>query len=108
LKYKKDFTIRKMFVGTIKIELLIPGCKSLKDKRNIINSIKNRIKTKYNVSIVEVDFYEKWQRAAIGVSFVNGEAKSTEILCQKILDLFFDNNDFIVLNNKNSIISIED
>lgn len=97
-----------MFVGTIKIELLIPGCQSLKDKRNIINSIKNRIKTKYNVSIVEVDFYEKWQRATIGISFVNGEAKEIEILCQKIIDLFFENSDFVVLNNKNSIIPIED
>ena len=97
-----------MFVGTIRVELLIPGCKSLKEKRRVVSSIKNKIKTRYNVSIAEVDFQDKWQRTAIGVSFVNNRQKDTEILCQKILEFFFENGDFVVLNNKNSIISMKE
>jgi len=97
-----------MFVGTIKIELFIPGCKSLKDKRRIINSIKDKVRAKYNVSIAEVGFQEKWQRTTIGVSIVNNKENDVSIMCQKILELFFDNDDFIVLENKNSIFSIKE
>lgn len=97
-----------MFVGTIKLELLIPGCTSLKEKRKVINSIRDKVKVKYNVSIAEIDYHEKWQRATIGISFVNHKEKNIEILSQKILEMFFDDGNLVILNNKSSIISLKE
>ena len=64
-----------MIVGILSIELHIPGAGSLKEKRAVINSLKTKVGNKFNVSIAEVDYHDKWQRAAIGVSVV-GESKS--------------------------------
>ncbi|MFA4986619.1 MAG: DUF503 domain-containing protein [Candidatus Brocadiia bacterium] len=62
-----------MFVGVLRIECIIPISASLKDKRQAIRSLKDKLAWKFNVSVAEVGFQEKWQRAAIGVAVVSGE-----------------------------------
>ena len=47
-----------MLVGTLEVELYLPGTSSLKEKRFILKSIKTKIRNSYNVSIAEVDFQE--------------------------------------------------
>jgi len=49
------------------VDLIIPSCNSLKEKRVVIKSIKDKIQQKFNVSIAEVDFQDKWQRARLGI-----------------------------------------
>ncbi len=49
------------------LDLIIPSCNSLKEKRIVIKSIKDKIQHKFNVSIAEVDFQDKWQRARLGI-----------------------------------------
>ncbi|MFC1555598.1 DUF503 domain-containing protein [candidate division KSB1 bacterium] len=63
-----------MIVGIVSIELHIPAAGSLKEKRAVINSLKTKVGNKFNVSIAEVDYLEKWQRAALGICVV-GESK---------------------------------
>ncbi len=60
-----------MIVGIVYVELFIPQAGSLKEKRSVIKSLKSRIQNKFNVSISEVDFLDKWQRAAFGISIVS-------------------------------------
>ena len=55
-----------MVVGHLSIEFHIPGSQSLKDKRMVLRSVKDRIK-KFNVSVAEIDHHDLWQRAALGV-----------------------------------------
>lgn len=59
-----------MVVGLLVLDLHMPHARSLKDKRQIIRSILDRIKGKYNVSAAEVDHHDLWQRATLGVSYV--------------------------------------
>jgi uncharacterized protein YlxP (DUF503 family) len=95
-----------MFVGTLKVEVIIPGSKSLKDKRKVIQSLQNKIKAKFNVSIAEIDHQDKWQRAVIGLCFVNSAKKEIENISQKIREIFTENGDILVLNELNEIFYI--
>lgn len=55
-----------MVVGLLSVELHIPHARSLKDKRMVLRSIKDRLK-KFNVAVAEVEHQDVWQRAGLGV-----------------------------------------
>ena len=63
----------QLIVGLLTIDLFIPSSASLKDKRLVIKSIKDKVRHKFNVSIAEVDFQDKWQRARLGVVQVGND-----------------------------------
>lgn len=74
-----------MIVGTAWIELYIPGANSLKGKRQIIKSIKERVRNRFNVSIAEVGEQDLWQRATLGLACVaNDKAQANRILSKVI------------------------
>lgn len=64
-----------MLVGLLTLELHLPEADSLKSKRLILRSLKDRIKNKFNVSIAEVDGNDLWQRSVLGVACVANEAR---------------------------------
>ena len=55
-----------MVVALLSVELFIPHAQSLKDKRMVLRSIKDRLK-KFNVAVAEVEHQETWQRAGLGI-----------------------------------------
>ena len=64
-----------MVVGVLKVELFMDGNRSLKEKRQILRKVIQRVKSKFNnVSISEVGSLDLWQKATVGVSFVSNEA----------------------------------
>jgi uncharacterized protein len=70
-----------MFVGALRIELYMPQCRTLKDKRQIVKSIIDRTGNRFNVSIAEVDHQELWQRSSLGIASVsNSEYAVREML----------------------------
>ncbi len=74
-----------MIIGTAQIELHIPGVNSLKGKRQIIKSIKERVRNRFNVSIAEVEKQDLWQRATLGLTCVaNDKAQANRILSKII------------------------
>jgi hypothetical protein len=76
-----------LVVGSVLVELHIPQSTSLKAKRSVINRIKQRIASRFNVSVAEVDYQDLWQRAAIGVAVVGGEKALVESSLTKIVNL---------------------
>ncbi len=56
-----------MVVGILQIDLLLRGNNSLKRKRQILRSIKDRTRRQFNISIAEVDHNDLWQRATLGI-----------------------------------------
>ena len=74
------------FVGLLKIDIQIPECRSLKAKRKIVQSIKTRLRQRFNVSVAEVDFQDKWQRCRIGVSVVSNEGRFVDSQLRKVLN----------------------
>ncbi len=62
-----------MFVGILEIDLLLRSNSSLKGKRQVLNSIKDRTRRKFNVSIAEIDYHDLLQRIRLGVCCVSNE-----------------------------------
>ena len=60
------------YVGVVRIELFIPQSRSLKDKRSVLRSVKDRLRA-LNAGVAEVDGQDLWQRATLAVSVVSGE-----------------------------------
>lgn len=75
-----------MVVGVCTIDLHLPGTGSLKDKRQILLSMKERIKKAYNVSIAEVDGNDLWQRAVLGVACVANEGRYVNQVLDGVLN----------------------
>ena len=67
-----------MVVGVRSWELSLAGCQSLKDKRRIVKSLKDRLHNRFNVSAAEVDHQDSWQRAALACSVVTTERRHAE------------------------------
>ena len=83
-----------MFVAVGQIEIFIPESGSLKSKRFVLNSIKTKIRNKFNVSIAEVENNDKWQRATLGVSTISNDRKLADSIINKVIN--FIENDFRV------------
>ena len=60
-----------MVVGIIRAELHIHGSTSLKEKRAVLRRIKDRTRSRHNISVAEVEFQELHQRAALGFAAVS-------------------------------------
>ena len=73
-----------MFVGIVKIELHLPGSGSLKDKRAIVRGLKERIRSRVQAAVSEVDHQDLWQRAALGVAVVSGEGRQVGEMLQSV------------------------
>ena len=63
-----------MTVALCTVELFLPDSHSLKDKRRVLQSVKSRIRDKFNVSIAEVEEQDLWQKAILGLSCVANES----------------------------------
>lgn len=75
-----------MVIGILKIELLIPGANSLKEKRMVLKGLKDRLRNNFNISVSEVDMHDKWQRAILAVAGVNKDKKYLNGQLDKVID----------------------
>ena len=62
-----------MFIGVCKLVFHIPGCGSLKDKRHVVRSIRDRVSAKFDVAVAEVGDLDLWQRAEIAICTVSND-----------------------------------
>lgn len=63
-----------MIVGLCTVELFIPDGHSLKAKRQVLLSLKDRLRDKFNVSVAEVGDQDLWQKAVLGMACVANES----------------------------------
>lgn len=75
-----------MIVGILQIELRIGESHSLKEKRMVLKSLKDRLRRKFNISISEIGFQETWQRALLGVSSIGTDKGYVNGLLSSVLD----------------------
>ena len=76
-----------MIIGVCRIELFIPQSRSLKNKRQVIKALKDKIKNRFNVSVAEVEHQELWQRCALGLAIVTNENQFIDKTVESILKL---------------------
>jgi len=63
-----------MFVGVARFVLQIPGARSLKDRRRVVKSFKDRLRARLPVAVAEVGDLERYQVATVGVSAVSNDS----------------------------------
>jgi uncharacterized protein YlxP (DUF503 family) len=73
-------------LGILQLTLLMRGAHSLKDKRRVIRSIKDRLGHHYNISIAEVDRQEIRNQAVLGIAMIGSDPKYVRSALNKILD----------------------
>ena len=78
-----------MLIGTLIFELYLPGSSSLKEKRIILKSIKDRIRNQFNVSVAEIEFHDKWQRCGLGIVCISNNRRHLDSILSKI-SMFFE------------------
>ena len=76
-----------MVVGLCTVELFIPGSQSLKDKRQVIHGLKDRLRGKFNLSVAEVDGQDLWQKAILGMACVSNESSHVNQVLEQALNL---------------------
>src|SRR5258707_7107174 len=75
-----------MPVGLLTLELHIPDAQSLKDKRQVLRSLKDKLRRDFNVAVAEMEHHDTWQRAVVGVVTILNEEKHLREVLQKGLD----------------------
>ncbi len=67
-----------MPIGLLTLELYLPESHSLKDKRQVVRSLKDRLRARFNVAVAELEGQDSWQRAVIGVVGISGSRPHLE------------------------------
>ena len=75
-----------MHVGVLQLELSIADAMSLKDKRRVVLSLKDRIAHAHNVSVAEVGALDEHRRSVIGIAMVANDARYVEGGLSKLVD----------------------
>ena len=75
-----------MVVGVLRVRLGVFDAVSLKDKRRVTRSLKDRLGARHNVSIAEVDDLDRRQAATLGLAMVANESRFVESALYKIVD----------------------
>jgi uncharacterized protein YlxP (DUF503 family) len=73
-----------MVLGVSTWQLSLPGCRSLKEKRMVVRSLKDRIRHRFNVSVAETGDQDIWSRGRITVAVVAGDRAMADSVLDKI------------------------
>jgi hypothetical protein len=75
-----------MLIGTLCVRLVIREARSLKDKRQVVSSIKDKLRNNFNVSVAEVDDQEQRQSATLGIAMVSNETQHLKKALSQVLE----------------------
>jgi uncharacterized protein YlxP (DUF503 family) len=75
-----------VIVTSLRIQLLLPGCTSLKQKRFVLASVKAKLRNRFNVSVCENGFQDKWQRSELAIAAVATDRRGAEIVERDVME----------------------
>jgi len=75
-----------MHIGVCRIKFRLPENLSLKGKRRVVKSITTRVRSKFNVSVAEVDDQNLWQLATLGICCVSNDKRYINEVLSKVVD----------------------
>ena len=92
-------------IGACELRMVILGAHSLKEKRKVLKSIKDRL-SRMNVSVAEVDDNDKWQAATLGISMVSNETAFIHSVIDRIISNIEGNGQVEILDARTEILHI--
>lgn len=75
-----------MLIGSLRVTLSIRNACSLKEKRQVLKSLKDRLRNKFNVAVAEIDRQDVWQTAVVGIVTVSNDTKFIESVLSQIIN----------------------
>jgi len=75
-----------MPIGLLTLEIHIPDARSLKDKRQVLRSLKDRLRGRFNVAVAELDHQETLQHSLVGVVSISADARHLEASLEKVFN----------------------
>ena len=75
-----------MSLGLLTLEIHLPGCSSLKEKRSRLKPVMARLQREFNISVAEVDQQDIWQNAVIACALVSNSNRHTQRSLQKVVN----------------------
>ena len=71
-------------IGVLILDIQIHDSHSLKDKRHVVKGLKDRLRSKFNVSVSEIDGQDTWQRSVVAAVTVSGDRVRAESVLQSV------------------------
>jgi len=94
-----------MFVGVLRVWLRIPSARSLKDRRRVVRSFKDRVHSKLRASVAEVGDADRHQHAVLGIVYVSNSTARVEEILAAAASMAGNLRDAILLDRATEIIS---
>ena len=76
-----------MVVGLCTVELYLPDGHSLKAKRQVLSSLKTRLRGRFNISVAEVGEQDLWQKSVLGIACVSNETGRVNQVLDQVLNV---------------------
>jgi len=87
-----------MVVAVLKVVLSIPHATSLKDKRRVLKSVKDKLRNRFNVSVAEIGEQDIWQTAHLGIAIVSSDSSYANGVVSRVQDLCDNLRDAIMID----------
>ncbi len=97
-----------MFVGVLRLTFHIPHARSLKDKRRVVQRIRDRVRSHFDVSIAEVGAQDLHQRAVFGISVVSGDAAVCDSVLARVARAAVRHEDAVLTDRTTELLTIGD
>jgi hypothetical protein len=78
-------------IGLLEIDLFAEEFHSLKEKRRLLSSLKERLKHKFNIAVAESDYQDLWQKAQLSVVTIGPNRAVLESVFQQVEDFIYQN-----------------
>lgn len=88
----------KFLVANLFFSLKIPGAKNIKDRRNIVRSLKDRLKNRFNISVISNEKNQNFKFCSLGISFVVMEKVLIDTTSDRIVRFIEDNFDINIVD----------
>lgn len=86
-----------MYAAALRLEIRIPGARSLKAKRSVVKGLAGALSSTFPVAVSEVGFQDQWQRTTLGVAMVAPQAGQLERLIHAVPRLLREHPDIELL-----------
>jgi uncharacterized protein YlxP (DUF503 family) len=75
-----------MVVGILEMVIYLPESHSLKEKRQVVKSIKDKVRHRFNVAIAEVDDLDLWQKARLGICSLGNDRREINARLDQVVN----------------------
>ncbi len=95
-----------MYVGVARVVLLVPGAQSLKDKRQVVRRVRDRVLARFDCAVAEVGSLDEHQRAELGFSVVGGDRRVLERVLGEVVEHAIESGEGRVMTDEREVMQV--